>query len=126
MNRLLLNFPKRFPVSHSKVFYTTRVYTETQEWFMQENNHVKVGLSKDAINQLNDLVFIDDDVDYDQVFQKGDPICTIESVKAVAEIMTPVKGKIIELNEDIIDNLDEINKNPEDPNNWIVKLAEVS
>lgn len=126
MNRIIRKIPTQLKYLQPRVFFSSKIYTETQEWYMQENNHVKVGLSKDGINQLNDLVFIDDDVDYDQVFQKGDPICTIESVKAVAEIMTPVKGKIIELNEDIIDNLDEINKNPEDPNNWIVKLEEIS
>ena len=74
---------------------------------------------------MNDLVYIDDDVDYTQEFKKGDPICTIESVKAVSEIITPIDCKILEINEELLINLDEVNKNPEDPNNWILKLEEV-
>ena len=125
MNRIIRKIPTQLKYLQPRVFFSTKIYTETHEWYLKENNNVKIGLSKEAINQMNDLVYIDDDIDYDQEFEKGDPICTIESVKAVSEIITPIDCKIIEINEELLENLEEINKNPEDPNNWILKLEEL-
>ena len=105
--------------------FVTKTYLETHEWLIHNDDHVKLGLSAEAINLMNDIVYIEDNVDYDQVYEKGDPICIIESVKAVSEMYSPVRSQIIEINQDILDNLDELNKNPENEDNWILKLKNV-
>ena len=71
------------------------LYTEDHEWLRVENNKVYIGITDFAQSELGDIIFvelpsIDDNVD------SGGTIGTIEAVKTVADVYTPVKGKIIE------------------------------
>ena len=87
------------------------LYTEDHEWLRIENNKVYIGITDFAQSELGDIIFvelpsIDDNVD------SGGTIGTIEAVKTVADVYTPVKGKIIEINENIVDQPELINSSP--------------
>ena len=87
------------------------LYTEDHEWLRLENNKVYIGITDFAQSELGDIIFvelpsIDDNVD------SGGTIGTIEAVKTVANVYTPVKGKIIEINENIVDQPELINSSP--------------
>jgi len=87
------------------------LYTEDLEWLRVENNKVYIGITDFAQSELGDIIFvelpsIDDNVD------SGGTIGTIEAVKTVADVYTPVKGKIIEINENIVDQPELINSSP--------------
>ena len=87
------------------------LYTEDHEWLRVENNKVYIGITDFAQSELGDIIFvelpsIDDNVD------SGGTIGTIEAVKTVADVYTPVKGKIIEVNENIVDQPELINSSP--------------
>ena len=56
-----------------------------------------------------------------QVFNTGDEIGTIESVKAVAEIYTPVAGEVIEINEAVVDDPELLNEDPHGEG-WLIKI----
>ena len=87
------------------------LYTEDHEWLRIENNKVYIGITDFAQSELGDIIFvelpsIDDNVD------SGGTIGTIEAVKTVADVYTPVKGKIVEINEKIVDQPELINSSP--------------
>ena len=87
------------------------LYTEDHEWLRIENNKVYIGITDFAQSELGDIIFvelpsIDDNVD------SGGTIGTIEAVKTVADVYTPVKGKIVEINENIVDQPELINSSP--------------
>ena len=87
------------------------LYTEDHEWLRIENNKVYIGITDFAQSELGDIIFvelpsIDDNVD------SGGTIGTIEAVKTVADVYTPVKGKVIEINENIVDQPELINSSP--------------
>jgi len=86
-------------------------YTKDHEWVSVEGNIATVGITDFAQSELGDIIFvelpsIDDNVD------SGGTIGTIEAVKTVADVYTPVKGKIIEINENIVDQPELINSSP--------------
>ena len=86
-------------------------YTKDHEWVILEGNIATVGITDFAQSELGDIIFvelpsIDDNVD------SGGTIGTIEAVKTVADVYTPVKGKIIEINENIVDQPELINSSP--------------
>ena len=102
---------------------STKTYTETQEWFVtvkNKPNHIRLGLTNEAIEQLTDLVYIDtDSIDKNKIYEKEETICEIESVKAVENIYAPSDCYVTDFNTE---NLDNINKEPENLNNWIIEM----
>ncbi|BCU71244.1 glycine cleavage system protein GcvH [Stygiolobus caldivivus] len=97
-----------------------RYYTETDEWITIENNTAKVGITDYAQKKLRDIV----GVDLPQVGREvrlGEQVATVESVKAAADIYSPLSGKITEVNEELTTSPELINKDPYG-NGWIFKL----
>ena len=87
------------------------LYTEDHEWLKIDNNKVYIGITDFAQSELGDIIFvelpsIDDNVD------AGGTIGTIEAVKTVADVYTPISGKIVEINETIVDQPELINSSP--------------
>jgi glycine cleavage system H protein len=99
---------------------TTYKYTKDHEWLSLEGKEVKIGITDYAQKQLGDIVYVDLPVLGTQVQQFG-LIGEIESKKAVVEFFAPVSGKIIEINQAIIDNPHLINIDPYGAA-WLVKL----
>ena len=93
------------------------LYTEDHEWLRIDNNKVYIGITDFAQSELGDIIFvelssIDDNVD------AGGTIGTIEAVKTVADVYTPISGKIVEINETIVDQPELINSSPYE-DGWI-------
>jgi glycine cleavage system H protein len=107
---------------------STKKYTETHEWIMASNetNTIKLGLSNEAIKLMDEIVYIDfDNIEIDKIYEKNEIICEIESVKSVQGIYSPIDSKVISYNEELIDNLDEFNKDPENDKHWIIELCKI-
>ena len=96
------------------------LYTKDHEWIKIENGIATVGITDYAQGQLGDIIFIELPEIGDSV-QAEDSIGTIEAVKTVADIYSPMKGEISEVNVNLEDNPDSINTDPYD-SGWIIKL----
>lgn len=96
------------------------LYTEDHEWVRVEDDVCVVGITHFAQEELGEVVFVELP-EVGQVFDAGDEIGTIESVKAVAEVYTPVAGEIVEVNEAVADEPELINEDPHH-DGWLIKL----
>lgn len=96
------------------------LYTEEHEWVRVEDDVCVVGITQFAQEELGEVVFVELP-EVGQVFDAGDEIGTIESVKAVAEVYTPVAGEIVEVNEAVAEEPELINEDPHHEG-WLVKV----
>lgn len=85
-----------------------------------EDNTYTIGLTDYAVEQLGDIVFLELPQAGTE-FKKGETFATIESVKAASEIYMPVSGKIIEINEAVVDAPETLNTDPYEAG-WLVKI----
>ncbi|MEO1537059.1 MAG: glycine cleavage system protein GcvH [Pseudomonadota bacterium] len=101
-------------------------YTEDHEWLRVDGNVVIVGITEHAAEQLGDVVFVELPEAETQV-TKGDDIVVIESVKAASDIVAPLDGEIIEINDDLADNPGLVNEDPSGTA-WFfkIKVADMS
>lgn len=96
------------------------LYTEDHEWVRVDDDVAVVGITHFAQEELGEVVFVELP-EIGQVFDAGDEIGTIESVKAVAEIYTPVAGEVVEVNEAVSEEPELINEDPHH-DGWLIKL----
>jgi len=95
-------------------------YAKTHEWARLEGDLVTIGISKFAVEELADLVFLDlPDVGSRAV--AGEAFGEIESVKAVSDLNSPVDGEIVEVNAGVADQLDDLANDPFGAG-WLVKI----
>ncbi|HCM15501.1 MAG: glycine cleavage system protein GcvH [Candidatus Cloacimonadales bacterium] len=95
-------------------------YTESHEWIRVDGDIATIGISDFAQHELGDIVF----VELPEVGMKvsaGEPCGSIEAVKAVEDLISPVSGKITERNGDLEDSPDLINKSCYE-DGWIMKV----
>lgn len=95
-------------------------YTNDHEWALIEGDVATLGITEYAAGELGDVVYVELPEVGSQA-GKGDSIGTIEAVKTVADIYSPLSGKIIEVNESLNDNAELINQDPYGKG-WIAKL----
>ena len=96
-------------------------YQDSHEYVRVDGDVALVGLSAYAIDELGDLVFLElPDVD-DEV-AKGDNFGSLESVKAVGELYSPVSGVVIECNETYVDSPETLAEDPHGENGWLIKV----
>jgi len=96
------------------------LYTETHEWIKVEGDVGTVGITDYAQDQLHDIVYVDLP-EIGKNVKKGEIVLEIESVKAVAEVYSPVTGKILEINELLNDSPEVINESPYE-DGWLFKI----
>jgi glycine cleavage system H protein len=96
-------------------------YTENDEWLKLEGNSGTIGITDFAQNQLSDIVYVEVVVSPGDKINKGDTIATLESVKAAADVYSPVSGEITAINEDLPDTPELVNSDPYGAA-WLVKL----
>lgn len=96
-------------------------YQKTDEWVKIEDGIATVGISDYAQDALSDVVFVEFEVDPDDEVTAGESLATIESVKAAAEVVFPVSGTVIEVNQALIDKPEILNEQPYG-DGWLVKL----
>ena len=96
-------------------------YTKEHEWVRVENDSVGVvGITDYAQSELGDIVYVELPQIGKQVKQL-EPFGTIEAVKAVSDLFSPLSGEVIEVNEKLKDSPDLINKDPYGEG-WIIKI----
>ncbi len=100
-------------------------FAKTHEWVKIEGNKVKVGLSDHAQSELGDIVYINLP-ELDTPVTIGKAFTDVESVKAVSEVLSPVSGVIINVNDELDTAPEKINEDPYGA--WIieVEVSEVS
>lgn len=96
-------------------------YTPEHEWIRVEGKYAYIGITDYAQNALGDIVFIELEVEENETIERGEIFGNIEAVKTVSELYTPVDGKIIEINETILDSPEIINSDPYG-DGWILKI----
>ena len=95
-------------------------YTKSHEWVRTEDDTATIGITDHAQDELGDVVFIELPEEGD-TFDAGDSFGTVESVKAVSDLYTPIGGEVVEVNEALGDSPEKINEDPYG-DGWIVKL----
>ncbi|MBE5730483.1 MAG: glycine cleavage system protein GcvH [Clostridiales bacterium] len=95
------------------------VFANTHEWAKIEDNVATIGISDHAQHELGDLVFINLPAVGDTL-TAGKAFCDVESVKAVSDVMAPISGKVIEVNEELESAPEAINEDAMGA--WICKV----
>jgi len=95
-------------------------YAPTHEWASLDGDTCTVGISKFAVDQLTDVVYIELPEVGDHVFT-GESFGEIESVKAVSDIYSPINGEVTAINEKIMDDPSGIADDPYGKG-WLVKI----
>lgn len=96
-------------------------YTDSNEWVKLEGKTGTIGISDYAQDQLSDIVFAEILVNEGDPVKRGDAIATIESVKAAADVYSPVNGTVLSTNEGLSTTPELINSDPYGAA-WIVKI----
>lgn len=99
---------------------TDRKYTDHDEWVRVEGDTITLGITDFAQDALGDLVHIELP-EIGATFDAGDAVAEVESVKAVAEVYTPVGGTIVAINDDLDGEEETVNKDPYEKG-WLFKL----
>ena len=95
-------------------------YTKDHEWAKIEGNRARVGITDHAQSELTDVVYVEFPAVGKTVAQ-GEVFGTVESVKAVSEIFSPLAGKVVEVNKVLDDSPEQVNKDPYGAG-WMVLL----
>ena len=102
------------------MYPTDYLYSREHEWIRVDGDVAVVGITEFAQEELGEVVFVELP-EVGQMFNTGDELGTIESVKAVAEIYTPVAGEGVEVNEAVTDDPELLNEDPHGEG-WLIKL----
>ncbi|KQC11809.1 MAG: glycine cleavage system protein H [Candidatus Cloacimonas sp. SDB] len=95
-------------------------YTETHEWIKIEADHAIIGITDYAQHELGDIVFVELPDVGDEI-EKGEAFGSIEAVKAVEDLNSPLSGEVIEINTDLEDQPELINSSAFEKG-WIIKI----
>lgn len=96
------------------------LYTESHEWLNVEGDIAILGITDYAQHELGDIVYVELPGVGDEL-TKGEALGSIEAVKAVEDIISPVSGEVLEVNEILEDAPETINKSAFEEG-WIVKI----
>jgi glycine cleavage system H protein len=86
-------------------------YSKDHEWILVEGETGRVGITDYAQKQLGDVVFLELP-EVGRTLAAGEQFGTVESVKAVSELYSPVAGEVVKVNEDLVGKPEAINKDP--------------
>jgi glycine cleavage system H protein len=95
-------------------------YSESHEWLRDEGSKATIGLTDYAQSQLKDIVYVELP-EIGSEFKKGESIGVVESVKTVADVFSPITGKVMETNLTLKDFPQYVNEDPYGKG-WIVKM----
>lgn len=95
-------------------------YTKEHEWVSVEGDIATIGITHHAQSELGDIVFVDLPKVGDS-FEAGKALGSVESVKAVSDIYSPVSGEVIEINEALSSAPEKLNEDPHGAA-WLVKM----
>ncbi|QCX52859.1 glycine cleavage system protein GcvH [Elizabethkingia sp. JS20170427COW] len=95
-------------------------YTKDHEWVKVEGNVATIGITDFAQGELGDIVFVDVDTVDDEIAE-GDVFGSVEAVKTVSDLFSPLAGTVTEFNEALEDEPELVNQDPYGKG-WIIKL----
>ncbi len=95
-------------------------YTRSHEWVRTEGDTATIGITDHAQDELGDIVFIELP-EQGATLEAGDSFGTVESVKAVSDLYTPVGGEVVEVNDALDSSPEKINEDPYG-DGWLVKV----
>tara|TARA_B100001250_G_scaffold412910_2_gene445412 strand:+ start:144 stop:533 length:390 start_codon:yes stop_codon:yes gene_type:complete len=97
-------------------------YTKEHEWIRIEGEEVIVGITDYAQNALTDVVWVEIDQDLEGTeVAEMEAFCSVESVKSVSEIYSPITGSIISFNMSLEDAPEQLNTSPYE-DGWIARI----
>src|SRR5260221_12082011 len=95
-------------------------YSKEHEWVRVSGNIATIGISDYAQDQLGEIVFVELP-DEGEEFEKDDAFGVVESVKSVNDIYSPVGGRVLEVNDPVVDSPEIVNEDPY-AEGWLVKI----
>ena len=99
------------------------LYAKTHEWIKWSGEEVTIGISDFAQSELGDVVYINLPEVGDTLVM-NESFADIESVKAVSDIISPVTGTVLEINEDLLSEPELINHDA--TNTWFIKVSDIT
>ena len=98
-------------------------YSKSHEWIRYEDDVAVIGISDFAQDALGDVVFVNLPAPGDEVVA-GESFGDVESVKAVSDLISPVSGIVLEVNDELEDSPENLNSDPYGA--WIIKVEQVT
>ena len=98
-------------------------YLETHEWADIDGDSAYIGIDDFAQNEMGDIVFVNLPEVGDMV-EAGEVFGDVESVKAVSDLFSPVSGKVVEVNENVLESPGLLNEEPYE--SWLIKVEEIT
>lgn len=95
-------------------------YTKEHEWARQKGGRVIVGITDFAQDQLGDVVYVELPAVGDDV-KKGESFGVVESTKAVSELFAPISGKVVEVNDPLVEAPETVNDDPYEEG-WMIAI----
>jgi len=98
-----------------------RLYHKEHTWVGIEGDKVTVGLTDYAQDEMGDIIYVELP-EVGSTMTEGQPFATIESAKAVQDVLAPVSGEVVSVNDDLLDIPETINEEPYGAG-WLVTVA---
>ena len=95
-------------------------YARTDEWTRVDGRTARIGISDYAQSELSDIVFVEVPTVGSRV-EAGEPFGVVESVKAVSDLLAPISGGVIQVNEDLEEHPEWVNEEPYG-RGWIIEI----
>jgi glycine cleavage system H protein len=102
-------------------FPATLHYTKDHEWLRVEGDVAYIGITDHAQRELGDIVYVDVDT-VDKEVAQHDVFGTVEAVKTVSDLFSPITGTVLEVNAKLADAPETVNSDPYG-DGWIIKMA---
>lgn len=96
-------------------------YSPDWAWVRVEDGNARIGITEYAQKQMREVVFVEL-LSVEDALKKKDPYGTLESVKAVSDLISPLSGTIKEVNEEVIDRPELLNESPYDEG-WLIIMS---
>lgn len=95
-------------------------YTEDHEWILRDGDEYRIGITQHAANELGEIVFVECQPLGTELSQ-GDEFGSVESVKTVSGLYSPISGTIVDINDEVINYPDQINSLAE-TGAWLIQI----
>ena len=96
------------------------IYSESHEWILQDSDITTIGITDYAQTELGDIVFVELP-EVGEHLEKGESFGTVEAVKTVADLIAPVSGEVLEINESLEEGAEQINADAYGAG-WMLKI----
>lgn len=95
-------------------------YTKDHEWIKVDENVALIGITDFAQKELGDIVYVEIETEGEEL-SDGDVFGTVEAVKTVSDLLMPISGKIVEINDELESEPETVNSDPYGKG-WMIKV----